>query len=104
MGTPRLLGDPARSRIHVFRDEAQDVFGGGAVGLAGMPEYHLTDNCRNTRSIHAISRALADDDIEAIGPEGRAPEFIEVGEAGVEERVGTVSVATEPRRLENGPD
>jgi superfamily I DNA/RNA helicase len=80
----RLLADPAAARVYVFRDEAQDVFGGGGGGggadgggeaaggeaglLEGVPEYRLFDNCRNTRSIHAVSRALADDETEARTP------------------------------------
>ena len=39
---------------------------------------------------HAVSRALADDETEAIGPEGRAPEFIVVEEAGEAARLAEV--------------
>ena len=48
------------------------------------------DNCRNTRSIHAVSRALVNDETEAIGPEGRTPEFIVVEEAGEAARLAEV--------------
>jgi len=99
------LAEPATARVYVFRDEAQDVFGGGggsgrsgggAAGggeaglLDGVPEYRLFDNCRNTRSIHAVARALAEDETVAIGPDGRAPEFIVVDEAGEAARLAEV--------------
>jgi len=41
----RLLADPATARVYVFRDEAQDVFGGGGAGggVAGGGEAGLLD-------------------------------------------------------------
>jgi hypothetical protein len=104
-----LLADPAAARVYVFRDEAQDVFGGGgataprpgAALLDGLPEFRLIENCRNTRSIHAVARALADDDTRALGPEGRPPEFIVVDEAG--ERARLAEVVTRLVRGEGVP-
>jgi UvrD-like helicase C-terminal domain len=63
----------------------------GAAGLLdGVPAYRLFDNCRNTRSIHAVARAMAEDETVAIGPDGRAPEFIVVEEAGEPARLAEV--------------
>jgi hypothetical protein len=41
-------------------------------------------------SSRAVARALADDETEAISPEGRAPEFIVVEEAGEAARLAEV--------------
>jgi superfamily I DNA/RNA helicase len=46
-------------------------------------EYHLSKNMRNSRQIHAVAKRLnLDDDANPAGPEGTAPEFIAVADAG----------------------
>jgi len=60
-------------------------------GRTAVPRLASWRACRSaTAPIHAVSRALADDETEAIGPDGRASEFIVVDEAGEVARLAEV--------------
>lgn len=51
----RLLRDPAESRLWVFYDPNQDLYGGGPVETLGLMPARLSFNCRNTKNIARFS-------------------------------------------------
>lgn len=74
------LKDSDSGYVFAFQDEGQSIFGGrGGWDRTSMMEYHLSENLRNSREIHAVGKRLnPTDDSNSARPSGLAPEFIEV--------------------------
>ena len=75
------LSDPDDGILYVFHDANQKIH----AAERGLPErlvtFDLVENLRNTQAIHALaSRYYSGEPLDAVGPEGRAVEFIEAND------------------------
>ncbi len=73
-----VLADRDDSVLYVFQDETQALYREATPWPSlGMMHCSLTENRRNSRAIHAVvSRLHHGAGTQALGPEGREPEFI----------------------------
>jgi hypothetical protein len=75
-----LLRDPERGVFYIFQDARQAIYRDpGDLPVPVLP-IEITNNCRNTASIHAQGIAYVDGDPkpETMGPHGRSVEHIDV--------------------------
>lgn len=67
--------------LYIFYDNNQNLFGGmgNFGGLINEPPFSLTQNCRNTKSIHELVAKFHNNptSLECYSPEGRKPEIID---------------------------
>ncbi len=86
------LGDPDDGILYVFHDANQNLFSTEGGAPEGLTSFDLTENLRNTQTIHALaSRYYDGDDQRAVGPEGRPVEFIEAnGEQAIRRELSKV--------------
>jgi hypothetical protein len=78
IGLPDLLKDPQEGILYVFFDDNQRIYTQmSSIPMSGEPLL-LSDNCRNTRHIHAKLTPYMQDRYETVclGPEGRPVEVI----------------------------
>ncbi len=73
----KLLKDSRESRLWIFYDPNQDLYGGGPVDALGLTPAKLTWNCRNTERIANFSASMIE--VEAKVKPG-APEGVKVEE------------------------
>lgn len=73
----KLLKDSKESRLWVFYDPNQDLYGGGPVEALSLTPARLTWNCRNTERIANFSASMIEVDVKV--KEG-APEGLKVEE------------------------
>lgn len=66
------------SKLFVFRDRGQAIYGGDADVLAFDQTLSLSTNLRNTKSIHSVLTRLRPEIglVAAVGPPGRSPEIV----------------------------
>lgn len=75
------LADPDDGILYVFHDANQKLFSTEGAAPEGLITFDLTENLRNTQTIHALaSRYYDGDEQRAVGPEGRPVEFIEAND------------------------
>ncbi len=76
-----LLADPKRGILYVFYDDNQLLYNERLEFPEGMVEFQLTENCRNTRTIHEVVQRYyrADRKITSGGPPGWKPEMSAYG-------------------------
>ena len=60
----KLLRDPDASRLWVFYDPNQDLYGGGPVAALDLTPARLTWNCRNTSRIANYSASMIDAEVK----------------------------------------
>jgi hypothetical protein len=79
-----LLSNPRRDPFYIFYDDNQVLYSRKIDFPIAEPPLLLTENCRNTQSIHELSIQFYDsrNEIEpmCIGPDGRSPEWIRIAE------------------------
>lgn len=75
---PEMLNDPQNGVFYVFFDDNQRLYTQITSVPMEQPPFHLTENCRNTRHIHATLSPYSqvEEETECDGPEGRPVEFI----------------------------
>lgn len=80
LGLQALLRDPEQGIFYVFFDDNQNLYRGAnhIPGVIDSPPFPLTENCRNTRSIHSLVAGYHPDggSIRCRSPEGRPPQWI----------------------------
>jgi len=71
------LADPDDGIFYVFYDDNQRIYRPSAGFPAALPQFSLTENVRNTKSIHAVaSRFYGGSELVAVGPLGEPVEFV----------------------------
>jgi len=71
------LNDPDHGICYVFYDDNQRIYRPHTGFPATLPAFSLTENVRNTRSIHsAAARYYGGPELVAIGPRGEPVEFV----------------------------
>lgn len=75
-----LLRDPKTGTFYIFFDDNQSIYNREFVFPFSSPIFPLYENCRNTKLIHKEVLKLYKGEVipQAIGPDGREPEFIYV--------------------------
>lgn len=74
------LSDPDQGILYVFFDDNQRLYSHGQSIPEDLDVYPLTKNLRNTRPIHNLASAYYKGwKLDAAGPEGRDPVFLEAG-------------------------
>ena len=80
LGLQELLRDQEKGVFYVFFDDNQNLYRGAdhIPGLIDLPPFSLTDNCRNTQTIHHLVARFHPDgsSLRCIGPEGRPPLWV----------------------------
>ena len=74
----QCLKDPSRGLFYIFYDNNQGIYGKRQDYPIVEEPFVLEENCRNTKKILALVNEYYQADIAptAIGPDGRAPEFL----------------------------
>lgn len=80
LGMMALLREPEQGVFYVFFDDNQNLYRGRdrIPGVIDQPPYPLTENCRNTQSIHRVVAQYHPhgQEIRCRGPQGRDPDWI----------------------------
>ena len=64
--------------LYIFRDENQQIYAPGANHPAGLVEFELVDNFRNTRQVFEAARPYYRGQAVPCGPEGQRVERLEL--------------------------
>jgi len=75
-----LLQDPDEGMFYIFFDDNQNLYGKKRNLPLSGPPFSLSENCRNTKQIHAETMKYykGEINITAIGPDGLPPVFYEI--------------------------